>query len=141
MIKEISIQEAVDIHNTIPEFHKKEPKDFEERIDGKQNLVIGAYIEDNPAGYIIAYNKFEDGSLYCWMAGVNPDYRKQGLLKEMIDYMTSWAKDKGFTKIRIKTRNTRREMLAYLVKYDYDVVDFYPHKDSNRIIFEKNIYN
>ena len=141
MIKEISIQEAIDIHNTIPEFHKKHLNDFEDRIKDKQSLVIGAFSENISAGYIIAYKKYEDGSLYCWMAGVNPNFRKQGILKEMMDYITSWAKDKGFTKIRIKTRNSRREMLSYLIKYHYDIVEFTPHPEDNRIVFEKKIYN
>jgi len=51
------------------------------------------------------------------MAGVNPNFRKKGILKKLMNYQDNWAKEKGYKKIKIKTRNARREMLSYLIKY------------------------
>jgi len=141
-IKEVPIEEAVKVNATIVEFDAPYQKDyFEDKYKDKDKLIIVAYVDDQPAGYIVGYDKFEDGSFYCWMAGVNPKFRKLGLLKRMMDYEDNWAKEKGYNKIKIKTRNNRREMLAYLVKYGFfftEVVQ-HPNIDGNRILLEKEL--
>jgi len=141
-IKEVPIEEAVKVNATIVEFDAPYQKDyFEDKYKDKDKLIIVAYVDDQPAGYIVGYDKFEDGSFYCWMAGVNPKFRKLGLLKRMMDYEDNWAKEKGYNKIKIKTRNNRREMLAYLVKYGFfftEVVQ-HPNIDDNRILLEKEL--
>ena len=55
----------------------------------------------------IAYG---DNSFYCWMAGVNPEFKWKGVLKAMMSYLENWVKEKGYSKISIKTRNRRREI-------------------------------
>jgi ribosomal protein S18 acetylase RimI-like enzyme len=142
VIKEVPIEEAVKVNATIIEFDAPYQKDyFEDRYKGKDKLIIVAYVDDQPAGYIVGYDKFGDGSFYCWMAGVNPRFRKLGLLKAMMDYEDKWAKEKGYNKIKIKTRNNRREMLAYLVKYGFFFTEVVQHLniDDNRILLEKEL--
>lgn len=141
-IKEVPIEEAVKVNATIVEFDAPYQKDyFEERYKDKDKLIIVAYVDDQPAGYIVGYDKFGDGSFYCWMAGVNPKFRKLGLLKAMMDYEDKWAKEKGYNRIKIKTRNNRREMLAYLVKYGFFFTEVVqqPNIDDNRILLEKEL--
>lgn len=142
IIKEVPIEEAVKVNESITEFDAPYQKDyFEERYKDKEKLIIVAYVDDQPAGYIVGYDKFRDGSFYCWMAGVNPKFRKMGVLKVLMDYEDKWAKEKGYNKIKIKTRNNRREMLAYLVKYGFfftEVVQ-HPNIDDNRILLEKEL--
>lgn len=141
-IKEVPIEEAVKVNATIVEFDAPYQKDyFEDRYKDKDKLIIVAYVDDQPAGYIVGYDKFGDGSFYCWMAGVNPKFRKLGLLKVMMDYEDKWAKEKGYNKIKIKTRNNRREMLAYLVKYGFFFTEVVQQSniDDNRILLEKEI--
>lgn len=141
-IKEVPIEEAIKVNATIVEFDAPYQKDyFEERYKNKEKLIIVAYVDNQPAGYIVGYDKFEDGSFYCWMAGVNPKFRKLGLLKAMMDYEDKWSKDKNYNKIKIKTRNNRREMLAYLVKYGFFFTEVVqqPNMDDNRILLEKEL--
>ena len=141
-IKEVPIEEVVKVNATIVEFDAPYQKDyFENRYKDKNKLIIVAYVDDQPAGYIVGYDKFRDGSFYCWMAGVNPKFRKLGLLKAMMDYEDKWAKEKGYNKIKIKTRNNRREMLAYLVKYGFFFTEVVqqPNIDDNRILLEKEL--
>ncbi len=141
-IKEVPIEEAVKVNATIVEFDAPYQKDyFEDRYKDKDKLIIVAYVDNLPAGYIVGYDKFGDGSFYCWMAGVNPKFRKLGLLKAMMDYEDKWAKEKGYNKIRIKTRNNRREMLAYLVKYAFFFTEVvkHPNIEDNRILLEKEL--
>ncbi len=142
IVKEVSIDEALKVNATITEFVEGYDKEhFEERYTSKKHLIIVAYVDGKPAGFMISYDRFSDGSLYCWMTGVTPAYRSKGVLKAMMDYQERWAKKHGFTTVRIKTRNKRREMLAYLVKYGFNFVEVAPYPDvgENRILLEKAI--
>lgn len=65
-ITESYVAEIAEVHNLIPEFAGSEV-DFSERIQGKTHLIIVAHHNGAPAGYSISYDKFNDGSLYCWM--------------------------------------------------------------------------
>jgi ribosomal protein S18 acetylase RimI-like enzyme len=142
IIKEVPIEEATRVNAKIVEFGGPYGKDyFEKRYEGKDKLILVAYADGQPAGYIVAYDKFGDGSLYCWMAGVDPAFRRMGILRAMMDHQDSWAKKKGYKKIKIKTRNNRREMLAYLVKHGFLFTEVQVKSDirDNRILLEKEI--
>lgn len=141
-IKEVPIEEAVKVNATIVEFETPYQKNyFEGRYRDKEKLIIVAYIDNLSAGYLVGYDKFGDGSFYCWMTGVNPKFRKKGVLKALINYEEKWAKERGYNKIKIKTRNNRREMLSYLVKYGFFFTEVIPHPNilDNRILLEKEL--
>ncbi len=142
IIKEVPIEEAVKVNATIIEFDELYQRDyFEERYQNKEKLILVAYVDNLPGGYLVGYDKFGDGSFYCWMARVNPLFRRRGILKALMDYEDTWAKERGYQKIKIKTRNNRREMLAYLVKYGFfftEVVQ-HPKREDNRILLEKDL--
>jgi len=142
IVKEVPIEEAVKVNATIAEFGEKYPKEyFENRYRNKKKLIIVAYIGKQPAGYVVGYDKYGNGSFYCWMAGVNPKFRRMGVLKVLINYQNRWAKKNGYRKIRVKTRNNRREMLAYLIRYGYyfTEVDRRENIEENRILLEKEL--
>lgn len=140
-IKETSIDEVVEVNKTIVEFDPHSRRYFEDRYRGKVTLITVAYVDGQPAGYLVGYDRFDDGSFYCWMVGVNPVFRKRGVLKALMNYQETWVRKRGYTKIRIKTRNSLREMLAYLVKYGFYLVEViqYPSIEDNRILLEKNV--
>lgn len=143
IIKEDSIETAVKVNTTIIEFDKPYNKAyFENKYQNSDKLILVAYVDNHPAGYMISYDKNKDGSFYCWMAGVNPLFRRFGILNKMMQYLNNWAKNHGYKKIIIKTRNNRREMLSYLVKSDFyfTEVQIYPFIEDNRILLEKNIF-
>ena len=139
IIKETIIEEAIKVNETIVEFESYSKSYFEDRYKNRDKLIIVAYLDDQPAGYIVGYDRYKDGSFYCWMAGVDPEFRRKGILKFLMDYLDKWAKDKGYSKIRIKTRNNRRNMLAYLIKYGFYAIEVKQHSsiEENRILFEK----
>lgn len=140
-IRETSIDEVVKVNKTVVEFDPHTKEFFEERYKNKDTLIIAAYVDDQPAGYLVGYDRFADGSFYCWMVGVNPLFRKKGVLKALMNYQEKWARKRKYTKIKIKTRNKLREMLSYLVKYGFYFVEViqYPSTEDNRILLEKNI--
>jgi ribosomal protein S18 acetylase RimI-like enzyme len=140
-IKNAPIEDVVEVNSTIVEFDAPyDKKYFEDRIADKDKLITVAYINDKPIGYVVWYDRDGDDSFYCWMAGVNPEYRRLGALKKLMDFSFDWAKNKGYKKIKIKTRNNRREMLAYLVRYGFwfsNVIQ-YPDIRDYRIELEKS---
>lgn len=141
-IKEDSIDVAVKVNATIIEFDEPYSRDyFEERYKDKEKLILVAYVDNQPVGYTVSYDRNNDGSFYCWMAGVDPNFRRLGILGKLMEYLNDWAKSKDYKKITIKTRNNRREMLSFLVKAGFNFTEVQPQisiKD-NRILLEKII--
>ncbi|MFO8016023.1 MAG: GNAT family N-acetyltransferase [Candidatus Woesearchaeota archaeon] len=139
-VKQTTLEQAMRVDGLIPEFGKQYSEENAlEKTRGKDLLFLVAYSGENPAGYIIAYDRYSDGSFYCWMAGVIPEFRGRGILKAMMAYLMGWAKKKGYDRIRIKTRNKRREMLNYLAKNDFDFLEIEKKDDVKeyRILAEK----
>lgn len=145
LIKKSNLLTVTGINALIPEFLDDSGKAysleyFAKRIGRKVHLIIVAYFDGDEAGYLLAYDH-ADRSFYCWMLGVIPDFRRKGILKALMDYFFEWAKDKGYTKIEIKTKNKRREMLAYLVKYGFLFITVIPapNIEDNEILLEKAV--
>ena len=111
------------------------------RIEGKINIILIAYHDGEPAGYMIGYERDHDNSFYCWLAAVDPKYRRQGVLKKMMTYFQSWAEIKGYDKIKVKTRNDKKAMLHFLVNSGYNFMDVESSDDpkDNVIHLEKRI--
>ena len=143
IVKEVSIEEAVKVNRNVIEFDGKDTtkEDFEKRYVGKDNLIIVAYYKNIPIGYIIGYDRDNDGSFYCWMAGVDNTYRRLGALTSLMNYQMDWAKKKGYNKLKIRTRNNRREMLSFLVKNGFNFVSVEQRDDitENRINLEHDL--
>ena len=143
IVKEVSIEEAVKVNRNVIEFDGKDTtkEDFEKRYVGKDNLIIVAYYKNIPIGYIIGYDRDNDGSFYCWMAGVDNNYRRLGALTTLMNYQMDWAKKKGYNKLKIRTRNNRREMLSFLVKNGFNFVSVENKEDitENRINLEHDL--
>lgn len=143
IVKEVSIEEAVKVNRNVIEFDGKDTKaeDFERRYQDKKKLIIVAYYENVPIGYIIGYDRDNDGSFYCWMAGVDNNYRRLGALTTLMNYQMNWAKNKGYNKLKIRTRNNRREMLSFLVKNGFNFVSVEQRDDitENRINLEHSL--
>lgn len=143
-VKEVEIEEALKVHKNVLEFDDLNPKKdfFENRYKDKEKLIIVAYYNNIPIGYIVGYDKTEENnSFYCWMAGVDINYRRLGALTALMKYQIEWAKSKGYKKITIKTRNNRREMLNFLVKnnFYFTSIETQENIKDYRINLEKNI--
>ncbi len=140
-IKEVRIEEALKVHEKIPEFRICKKDFFEKRYSGKNKLVIVAYMNKKPAGYAVAYDKYKDGSLYCAMAAVVPEFRRKGIYTKMMEYRAKWARKNGYSKLSIRTRNKRREELAYLINNGFNFTSIKKGKDITEscIFLEKDI--
>lgn len=74
-IRHASILELLKIVDLVPECdackHQRQ-REYEECINEKDPLILIALIDEYPAGFLVAYNKYSDGSYYCWRVGVLP---------------------------------------------------------------------
>lgn len=142
-VKEEKIEIVLGVHSHIPEFIATKPDKmyFEDRYRGKKKIILCAYQEEIPVGYLIAYDKYKDSSFYCWMAGVIPEYRNNGALTALMEHLFLYARENGYTKIKIRTRNNRRNMLRFLVKngFDFTEVEKKENRQENRINLEKDV--
>lgn len=141
-IKEGTIHEAIKINATIPEFSSPLPytvKYFTDRYAKKDHCILIASVDSSAAGYMVSYDRDSDNSFYCWMAGVDPRHRRKGVMKKLMTHQLQWAKEKGYKKLTIKTRNCRREMLAFLVSNGFMFTETTPYEDieQTRIHLEK----
>ncbi len=144
VVRETSLEDVFAVHERVPEFQVHFPYDlnvFHERTKQKKTVALIAEVEGEPAGYVVAYDRDGDGTFYCWMAGVDPSFRRMGVLLSLMTYLEEWSKREGYTSLRIKTRNHRREMLAFLVKHGFHFVAIEPHEQAadNRILLEKTL--
>lgn len=116
-VKEVPVGQILGIHKKVSEFEVPASKShFEDRYQDREQLVILGSIDDQPAGYLVGFDRDRDGSFYCWMAGVDPNYRRRGVLSALMDYQEAWARSHGYHGIKVRTINERREMLINLVK-------------------------
>ncbi|MEA1882581.1 MAG: GNAT family N-acetyltransferase [Candidatus Marinimicrobia bacterium] len=106
--------------------------EYEKRLDGS-GLVLTAEIDGDPVGFKVGYDRFQDGSFYSWMGGVDPDHRQKGIATELADYQEMWAKSQGYSSIKLKTRNKHEEMIEFSIKRGFDIIDSEPNDDIREI--------
>lgn len=132
-IRQATIEQIVTLESLIPEFEDRyNSKQIQERLDKHTYLALIAYYKGEQAGYSLSYDRYKDGSLYCWIAAVMPNYRRYGVYRELAKKREIWAKDQGFNTLKIKTKNKFRGMLAYLVK------DAWLFEEIRRVDSDKN---
>ena len=68
VIKETSLVESLKVFPKIPEWDRFDAGTVEyceKRINGRDHLILSAYVDDINAGYLIAYEV--NGNFYCWL--------------------------------------------------------------------------
>lgn len=126
-IKQGSFSEALEVLRGLPEFDPLLSTDhYVERMANRPQLIVIATIDGELAGCKVAYDRFEDGTLYSWLGGVIPKFRMNGLAKKMADFQEAWALDNGFDAIRFKTLNRHKAMLTFAINNGFQVYNVKP---------------
>jgi hypothetical protein len=72
-VKEVSPQILIEAHNQVTEFDKWDTVSILKRCGTTGAVMIAAFCIDNTeekiAGYMVGYDRYRDGSFYCWMTG------------------------------------------------------------------------
>ena len=95
---------ALQLALTLEEF--TEPVDietFHRRLKYKNAIVLVSYENDIPAGFKIGYER--NNQYYSWLGGVNKNFRGRGHAKHLLLEMESFAREMGYERLWMKTRN------------------------------------
>lgn len=143
IVKEVPLADLTAVHKLIPEFGDNYiTQHFAEKgvLEKNPHFAV-AYIDNAPAGYMASYDRYADGSMYCWMAGTIPAYRQSGVLTALMDDLEAWAQKHHYTSIRVKTHNMWRGMLMSLVHMNFMFTEVVPADDiaMNGIYLKKDI--
>ena len=95
---------------------KKWKKNFK-----KEGLLIGAFVNDELAGYLFCYEKdSRQKVIHCWLAGTAEKYRRQGVFKRLMMELTRILKKRGYKGLTINTYPEKfPAMYAYLTKHGF----------------------
>lgn len=141
--KKASTRQSLEVFEKIPEFLSPyyNISEFESRLKHRKHINLIAYHKDEIAGFMTAYDRYQDGSLYLWLTGVLPDFRQKGLGQEMFERLESWARFNRYEKVLFKTRNPFKSMMILAIKRDYQIENLDIKKESSlhRIYFVKQL--
>jgi GNAT superfamily N-acetyltransferase len=74
---------------------------------------------------------------YSWIGGTRRDWRGQGHFRALTEEQESWAMDRGFAEIIVKTKNKFYQMRAALDHLHFNVIQYERHPLDNR---ESKVY-
>ena len=138
------LTDAFSIHQQIPEFELQSSTydQWIERLNHVQHpLILIAYIDNHAVGYMIGYERYS--SHYIWLAGVLPNYRRQGIFRHLLTRVEQWAIQGNYNSLTIKTRNRFKSMLLLLIANDFKLIDIDKREsvDTHRLILAKTLFS
>ena len=113
---------------------------FVERVHSKKDLIINlCYSDSELVGFKLGY-RYNENTLYSWVGGVLPTFRKQGIAQKLMELQHASAKEKGYKKMRTKSMNRFKPMMILNLKNGFDIVQVYTNdSQQTKIVFEKNL--
>lgn len=113
---------------------------FVDRVQNKEDLVIVlCYDQNTLVGFKLGY-RYNENTLYSWVGGVIPHFRKQGIAQRLMEHQHTCAKEKGYKKVRTKSMNRFKPMMILNLKNGFDIIRIYTNDSGQtKIIFEKTL--
>ncbi|QIZ78284.1 GNAT family N-acetyltransferase [Ferrimonas lipolytica] len=137
-----SIDEVVALSLQIPEFDNPYGADeYHRRLQEGRYLIQIAEVDGEAAGFYASYANSPQ-ELYLWMSGVVPQFRGLKLASMLLEGLQHWAKQQGFERITVKSRNRYPAKLRLLLGNGFHIVELMKKGDSSldyRIRFAKHI--
>jgi ribosomal protein S18 acetylase RimI-like enzyme len=146
-IRQIELDElplALAVLNELPEFDSTFTlEQLILRLEKAERILLLAEENGEPVGCKIAYNRYFNGSIYSWLGGVLPQYRRQGVATLLLAELENEARKRFFLSLRFKTRNKHKAMLRFAIGRGFYVVGFEAREkpSSNSVIeFQKELH-
>lgn len=115
-------EETATVYRLIPEFAGlHDAQAIRQRIGERVACALVAYDGAEPVGFKLGYES-APGEFYSWLGGVVPAYRRDGIAQQRLETQECWARENGYQRLYVKTRNQFRAMLMLLVRNGYQVM-------------------
>ena len=146
-VREASLAEWLPVNAAIPEFVTPYGEDqVRRRLEGVRQLALIAVLpaadgnKEQPIAFKVGYEK-PGGVFYSWLGGVLPEHRRSGAAEALLRAQERWVAQQGYRELQVKSRNEYRNMLRFLIKHQYDIIDVEQQPDPihNRIYFRKDV--
>ncbi|EMS31282.1 acetyltransferase, gnat family [Mariniradius saccharolyticus AK6] len=141
-IRKGTIEEVVELSQQVTEFFQPySEKTYEERLTDVPHLILIAEFEGKPAGFKVGYERYSHDTFYSWMGGVLPAFRRKGIATLLADEQEKWAKNKGYKKVVLKTRNRLGNMIHFGLNRGFVIVDLVKkgEPEDYRVVMEKSL--
>jgi ribosomal protein S18 acetylase RimI-like enzyme len=137
-----TVQEAAELARRIPDFSNPYNLNSPDAVLPKLDHVLIAEQDGVPVGFRAGY-RYSPDTFAIWLAGVLPEYRRQGIGGQLYREQKEWLKSQGYRYVRTHVRNSNRVMLKIFVDNGYHVVDVvrYPDTQRNKVVFVKNLWD
>lgn len=138
-----SIDELLAAQEVVPELYGGRSEiQMIQRLCQAEHLILIARHNKQIAGFKVGY-ALDNTTFYSWLGGVAPDFRRKGLARLLAERQETWARIKGYKRVRLKTRNCFAAMLQFAIGSGFQIIEVDPRKiiKQNRIILEKELSN
>lgn len=125
-----------------PEFEATSGAQLIERLAQDDSLALIASEDGCPMAYKIGYRRWSDGSWYSWLGAVLPSHRGQGVAQQLLEEQERWVSSRGYSCIRVKTRNRFVGMRILLARNGYELVELRREgfaRPDYRLLLEKSL--
>jgi GNAT superfamily N-acetyltransferase len=136
-----TVAEAVALARRMPDFSNPYNLNSPDTPLPELDHVLIAEEDGDPVGFRAGRRHSAD-TFAVWLAGVLPEYRRQGIAGALYRRQKDWLKTQGYRFLRTHVRNSNRAMLKILVDKGYQIVDVVRYGDlgRNKIILVKNLW-
>lgn len=132
------LPEAVEVHNEV--FRpRQELAYFKRHLLGRYNtLVLIARVHERPVGMWIGYED-RPGLFRHWLGAIHPDFRREGVARQLQEAEHSWAVEHGYHAIRCEATNRQREFVQFAINTGFDIVGirYESERADNMVVFER----
>ncbi len=120
-------------------FGEWDPKWFLGRMEqySRTCLVYCSNSENKIIGFKVGYATSPE-VFYSFIGGVSPQFRQNGIAKQMSKMQEDWCRESGFTKLTTKSMNRFKSMMIFNLKNEFDIVGTKLDTSGKvKVLFEK----
>ena len=136
-----NFQECIYLSIQIPEFESPYKLTEYQKRCAENHLLLIAFMDKKLVGFKVGYDRFKDGSFYSWLGGVLPQYRRQRVASMLANKQEGWARERGYTSIRLKTWKKHQAMLELCIHRGFTIIEEIPKNPEieSRIWLKKQL--